>query len=180
MTNDPHKPSGAYEFVPALGDLRDRVTVRRGLERPNLAKRDRQPDRLCRPHLALPHGRAQGHFNRAIANGVTKEELQEVITHLAFYAGWPNAVNAARVFGEVSERARHRLTAPPPRSNPSRRRPPPCLNQRSTPRKARPTSAHRRHRPRTPGRAVYGTRTPLRRESAPHCRLRRTNRTPRA
>jgi len=32
---------------------------------------------------------------------VTKEELQEVITHLAFYAGWPNAVNAARVFGEV-------------------------------------------------------------------------------
>jgi len=45
----------------------------------------------------------KGHFTRAIANGVTKEELQGVITHLAFYSGWPNAVNAARVFGEVFE-----------------------------------------------------------------------------
>ena len=35
------------------------------------------------------------HFPRAIENGVTKEELVELITHLAFYAGWPSAMSAA-------------------------------------------------------------------------------------
>jgi 4-carboxymuconolactone decarboxylase len=34
-------------------------------------------------------------------NGVTKDEVVEVITHLAFYAGWPNAVNAITVPKEV-------------------------------------------------------------------------------
>jgi 4-carboxymuconolactone decarboxylase len=34
------------------------------------------------------------HFPRAIENGVTREELVEMITHLAFYAGWPNAMSA--------------------------------------------------------------------------------------
>jgi 4-carboxymuconolactone decarboxylase len=36
------------------------------------------------------------HFPKAIANGVTQEELVEMITHLAFYAGWPNAMSAAQ------------------------------------------------------------------------------------
>jgi len=101
MTNDPHKPSGAYEFVPALGELRDRVLFGEVWERPNLAKRDRSLI-VCATLIALYRtDELKGHFTRAIANGVKKEELQEVITHLAFYAGWPNAVNAARVFGEV-------------------------------------------------------------------------------
>jgi 4-carboxymuconolactone decarboxylase len=34
-------------------------------------------------------------------NGVTQEELVETITHLAFYCGWPNAVNAIGVAKEV-------------------------------------------------------------------------------
>ena len=36
-----------------------------------------------------------GHLERALNNGLTKEELSEVITHLAFYAGWPAAMTAA-------------------------------------------------------------------------------------
>jgi len=35
---------------------------------------------------------------------VTEEELVETITHLAFYAGWPNAVTAVSVAKEVFER----------------------------------------------------------------------------
>ena len=35
------------------------------------------------------------HFPRAIENGVTEEELIELITHLAFYTGWPSAMSAA-------------------------------------------------------------------------------------
>ena len=45
----------------------------------------------------------KGHMVRAIENGVTKEELYGLITHLAFYSGWPTAVNAGRVALEVLE-----------------------------------------------------------------------------
>jgi 4-carboxymuconolactone decarboxylase len=38
-----------------------------------------------------------------LTNGVTKDELRGLITHLAFYSGWPTAVNAARVAMEVFE-----------------------------------------------------------------------------
>ena len=34
------------------------------------------------------------HFPRAIENGVTQDELVEMMTHLAFYAGWPAAFAA--------------------------------------------------------------------------------------
>jgi 4-carboxymuconolactone decarboxylase len=35
------------------------------------------------------------HFPNALKNGVTREELIELITHLAFYVGWPSAMSAA-------------------------------------------------------------------------------------
>ena len=38
-----------------------------------------------------------GHLARARENGVTEEELKEVIVHLAFYAGWPRAMSAITV-----------------------------------------------------------------------------------
>ena len=43
----------------------------------------------------------RSHLSRARTNGVTKEEVVETITHLAFYAGWPNAVAAIAVAKEV-------------------------------------------------------------------------------
>ena len=101
MTNDPHKPSGAYEFVPALGDLRDRVLFGEVWERPNLGKRDRSLI-VCATLIALGRERQlEGHLARALANGVTKAEIGEVITHLAFYAGWPAAMTAAQIAKDV-------------------------------------------------------------------------------
>jgi 4-carboxymuconolactone decarboxylase len=44
------------------------------------------------------------HLNRALDNGLTQEQAAEVITHLAFYAGWPNAFTALPVAKEVFER----------------------------------------------------------------------------
>ena len=44
------------------------------------------------------------HLTRAIANGVTQEEIAEVITHMAFYAGWPAAMTAALVAKDVFEK----------------------------------------------------------------------------
>jgi 4-carboxymuconolactone decarboxylase len=43
------------------------------------------------------------HLPRAIENGVTQEELVELITHLAFYVGWPNAMSAVTRAKELFE-----------------------------------------------------------------------------
>ncbi|MCH8282475.1 MAG: carboxymuconolactone decarboxylase family protein [Chloroflexi bacterium] len=45
-----------------------------------------------------------GHINRALDNGVTKEEIGEIITHVAFYAGVPTAANAAGLVKEVFDK----------------------------------------------------------------------------
>jgi 4-carboxymuconolactone decarboxylase len=42
------------------------------------------------------------HLGRARENGISDEELAELFTHLAFYAGWPNAITAVRTAIEVS------------------------------------------------------------------------------
>ena len=43
----------------------------------------------------------KGHLWRALDNGVTREEIVELITHLGFYAGWPNAGSAAVIAKQV-------------------------------------------------------------------------------
>lgn len=43
----------------------------------------------------------QYHLQTAKANGVTKAEIAELLTHVAFYAGWPNAWAGFRVAKEV-------------------------------------------------------------------------------
>lgn len=89
------------DLAPKLVELTDGVLYGDIWERPELSKRDRslatvaalialnRPDQL-RSHLAL-----------ARRNGVTREELIEAITHLAFYSGWPSAVSAIAVAREV-------------------------------------------------------------------------------
>jgi len=73
-------------------------------ERPGLSKRDRSLI-TCATLIAL--GREKqlvGHLQRALDNGLSKNELSEVITHLAFYAGWPAAMTAALVAKDVFEK----------------------------------------------------------------------------
>jgi len=41
------------------------------------------------------------HLNRAMDNGLTKEQASEALTHLAFYAGWPNVFSALPVAKNV-------------------------------------------------------------------------------
>lgn len=43
----------------------------------------------------------QYHVENARKNGVTRDEMAEILTHAAFYAGWPNAWAAFRVAAEV-------------------------------------------------------------------------------
>ena len=92
-----------YDLISQLGKLRDEVLFGDVWEQPELSKRDRS---LATVAVLIALYRTQelkGHMVRAIENGVTKEELYGLITHLAFYSGWPTAVNAGRVALEVLE-----------------------------------------------------------------------------
>jgi 4-carboxymuconolactone decarboxylase len=83
--------------VPKLIDLSESVLYGDVWERPGLSKRDRSLITVA-ALVALYRGdQLRGHIERALANGVTRDEIGEVITHLAFYSGWPTAMTAARI-----------------------------------------------------------------------------------
>ena len=90
-------------LVPKLAEISDQVIYGDVWERPGLSRRDRS---LITVAALVAMGREkqlEGHLGRAIANGVTKDEIGELITHLAFYAGWPAAMTAALVAKDVFE-----------------------------------------------------------------------------
>ncbi len=92
------------DFAPKLAELTDNVLYGDVWERPELSKRDRSLVTVA-ALIALNHPeQLRSHLIRARENGVTQEELIETITHLAFYCGWPNAVNAITVAKEVFEK----------------------------------------------------------------------------
>ena len=72
--------------------------------RPDLAPRDRS---LVTVSALIASGQVAQmpyHLNRAMDNGLTQAQAAEVITHLAFYVGWPNAFSALPVAKEVFEK----------------------------------------------------------------------------
>ena len=64
-------------------------------EREGLSKRDRSLITVATLTALYRTDQLEAHIGRALDNGVTKEEIGEVITHMAIYAGWPTAVNGA-------------------------------------------------------------------------------------
>jgi 4-carboxymuconolactone decarboxylase len=69
--------------------------------RPGLAPRDRS---LVTVSALVANGQVAQipyHLNRAMDNGLTKAEASEALTHLAFYAGWPNVFSAMPMFKDV-------------------------------------------------------------------------------
>ena len=93
----------AYEIVPQLGKLRDEVLFGDVWEQPELSKRDRSLVTISVLTALYRTDELRGHMKRALDNGVTQNEIRGMITHLAFYAGWPTAVNAGRIAAEVFE-----------------------------------------------------------------------------
>jgi len=92
-----------YKLVPQLGRLRDEVVFGDVWEQPELNKRDRSLITVALLTALYRTEELRGHIKRALDNGVTQDEIRGVITHLAFYAGWPTAVNAGRVAAEIFE-----------------------------------------------------------------------------
>lgn len=75
--------------------------------RPALAPRDRSLVTVSALVATGQVAQITYHLNRAMDNGLTREEAGEVLGHLAFYAGWPNAFSAATVFKDVIEKRPH-------------------------------------------------------------------------
>ena len=91
------------DIVPKFAELTDTVLFGDVWERPALSKRDRSLITVAVLTALYRTDQLRGHIGRALDNGVTREEIAEVITHIAFYAGWPNGVNAANVAKQVFE-----------------------------------------------------------------------------
>jgi 4-carboxymuconolactone decarboxylase len=87
--------------VPKLIELSETVLYGDVWERPGLSKRDRSLITVAALVALYRSDQLRGHLERALANGVTRDEIGEAITHLAFYAGWPTAMTAARIAKSV-------------------------------------------------------------------------------
>lgn len=89
------------DFAPKLAELTDRVLFDDVWERKELSKRDRSLITVAALVALNRLDQLRFHLGYAVKNGVQKEELIEVITHLAFYAGWPSAMSAIMIAKEV-------------------------------------------------------------------------------
>ena len=90
--------------VPKLAEISDKLIYGEVWERPQLSKRDRSLITVAALMAMGREAQLEGHISRALQNGVTKDEISEVITHLAFYSGWPTAMTAALVAKGVFEK----------------------------------------------------------------------------
>ncbi|MEU9101111.1 carboxymuconolactone decarboxylase family protein [Streptomyces sp. NPDC048361] len=96
-------PQELAQIAPKLVEISNDVLFGDVWERPGLSPRDRSLitvsvlAALYRTEQ-LPH-----HLGKALENGLSVEELSEAITHLAFYAGWPNAMTAITLLKKIAD-----------------------------------------------------------------------------
>ncbi|ARD13755.1 4-carboxymuconolactone decarboxylase [Pseudomonas savastanoi pv. retacarpa] len=87
--------------APQLGRYTNEVLFGDLWRQTNLTARDRS---LVTVAALIAQGQAAQlpfHLNRAMDNGLTNEQAAEVVTHLAFYVGWPKAMSAVPVLKDV-------------------------------------------------------------------------------
>lgn len=98
-----HKSFG--HIAPALADYTDKVLFGDVWQRPGLSPRDRSLITIASLVSLYRVNELPFHLKKALENGISREELIELITHLAFYSGWPTANTAVsiaeRVFNEI-------------------------------------------------------------------------------
>jgi 4-carboxymuconolactone decarboxylase len=100
-------PRSPYaDIAPALGEYTDKVLFGDVWKRPGLAPRDRSLVTVAALVALYRTNELPFHLRWALENGVTKDELVELVTHLAFYAGWPAANTAVTIARTVFAEAR--------------------------------------------------------------------------
>lgn len=87
-------PTAVYEVAPGLGHFTDEVLFADVWKRAELRPRDRSLVTVATLVATGKVAQIGGHVRRALDNGVNPGEIGELISHLAFYSGWPNAMSA--------------------------------------------------------------------------------------
>lgn len=106
MSNESTAGQKAFgDVAPRLAEYTDKVLFDDVWKRPGLAPRDRSLITVATLVALYRINEIPFHLKRALENGVTRDELVEVITHLAFYAGWPTAATATQIARRVFEEA---------------------------------------------------------------------------
>ncbi len=90
-----------HEITPALGAYTDEVLFGDVWRRPELAPRDRSIVTIAALIAGGHTTQMTGHLNRGLDNGVKPSEITGIITHLAFYSGWPRPISAVDVAKDV-------------------------------------------------------------------------------
>lgn len=105
MPNPMRAPWG--DIAPHLTEVTDRVLFDDIWQRPGLSPRDRSLVTVSALIAGYRQNELPFHLKKALENGVTRDEIVEVVTHLAFYSGWPTASTALtvarQVFGEADQ-----------------------------------------------------------------------------
>ena len=89
------------DVAPKFAQLTDDVLFGDVWARPGLSPRDRSLATVSALVAMNRPDQLRHHLERALENCLTRDELIEAITHLAFYAGWPSGVTAVGVAKEV-------------------------------------------------------------------------------
>ena len=89
------------DVVPKMIEVAEKVLFGDIWERPELSKRDRSLIVCAVLTATYRPEQLRGHLQRALDNGLTKLEISEMITHVAFYAGWPASMSAAAIAKEI-------------------------------------------------------------------------------
>ena len=106
MSNRSRRTKSPFgDVAPALARITDDILFADVWERPELSPRDRSLITVASLIALYRTNELPFHLKRALENGVTKDELAEVITHLAFYAGWPAASTAIGIARNAFQQA---------------------------------------------------------------------------
>ena len=104
MSNPPDTARKAFgDVAPALAEITDTVLFGDVWQRPGLSPRDRSLVTVSSLVALYRINELPFHLKLAMQNGVTKDELIELVTHLAFYSGWPTASTALGILRRVFE-----------------------------------------------------------------------------
>ena len=102
MADEPTNSRKSFgEIAPHLAELTDKVLFGDVWENPALSKRDRSLITITSLISLDRINELPFHLKRGLDNGVTRDEIIGIITHLAFYAGWPSAMTALQAARKV-------------------------------------------------------------------------------
>ena len=97
MTSSSLSSHPMSRVAPRLAEISEQLLFGDIWERQPLSPRDRSLITVATLVALVRTEQLPFHLQRALDNGVTREELSELVTHLAFYAGWPASASACTV-----------------------------------------------------------------------------------